>query len=104
MIDADERDASAQANGEQHSPGPVTPEAANGLRATSAPQASDVETVDGHERGRRRPNLAMPTRVGRYVILRRLGEGGMGVVLEAFDPELDRKVAIKLLQPSREGS
>ncbi|MEM6990850.1 MAG: tetratricopeptide repeat protein [Myxococcota bacterium] len=36
--------------------------------------------------------------VGRYVVLNTVGRGGMGVVLAAFDPELDRKVAIKLLQ------
>ncbi|EDM75712.1 serine/threonine kinase family protein [Plesiocystis pacifica SIR-1] len=39
----------------------------------------------------------MPERVGRYLILDRLGAGGMGVVYSAYDPDLDRKLAIKLL-------
>ena len=42
--------------------------------------------------------------LGRYVVLDLLGEGGMGVVYSAFDPELDRKVAIKLLQFTGDGS
>jgi tetratricopeptide (TPR) repeat protein len=37
-------------------------------------------------------------KAGRYVALSRIGEGGTGLVYDAYDPLLDRRVAIKLLQ------
>lgn len=35
--------------------------------------------------------------VGRYLVLSCIGRGGMGEVYEAYDPKLDRRVALKLL-------
>ncbi|MFV8752798.1 tetratricopeptide repeat protein [Nannocystaceae bacterium ST9] len=57
-------------------------------------------TIGGDDRPAR---ASTPTRIergtslGRYVVLQQLGRGGMGVVYAAFDPQLDRKVALKLL-------
>jgi eukaryotic-like serine/threonine-protein kinase len=42
-------------------------------------------------------DLAAGQRFGRYVVIERLGVGGMGVVYAAHDPDLDRRAAIKIL-------
>jgi tetratricopeptide (TPR) repeat protein len=41
--------------------------------------------------------------LGRYVLLDQIGAGGMGVVYSAYDPELDRKVALKFVRADAMG-
>src|SRR5262245_10443230 len=40
--------------------------------------------------------------VGRYIVTDFIGAGAMGEVHAAYDPELNRKVALKLLRPGGE--
>lgn len=42
-----------------------------------------------------------PPKIGAFNVLRQIGSGGMGVVYAAWDPDLDRLVAIKVLRDSR---
>lgn len=42
----------------------------------------------------------MLTKLGKYLIKRELGKGGLGVIYEGFDPFIQRSVAIKTVQKS----
>ena len=48
--------------------------------------------------------VARGARVGRYVVLDPIGAGAMGVVYRAYDPELDRQVALKVLKTAGKGA
>lgn len=41
----------------------------------------------------------LPGKIGKYEIRSSLGEGAMGIVYEGFDPDIERRVAIKILHP-----
>ncbi|MEM9455876.1 MAG: serine/threonine-protein kinase [Myxococcota bacterium] len=72
------------------------------------PDVTEVGPTTGRSetgRGASDPtSLVRGATVGRYMILDRLGAGGMGVVHAAYDPDLDRKIALKLLRPGGPGS
>ena len=55
------------------------------------------------EHGVSAPSL-VGVHLGPYHVLRKIGQGGMGVVYEGWDERLDRAVAIKTIHPASDSS
>ncbi|MEO8846585.1 MAG: serine/threonine-protein kinase [Kofleriaceae bacterium] len=70
------------------------------------PKLDLLETIPAHARRDSEADvddiLVFGGRLGRYLILDRVGRGGMGIVYAAYDPVLDRRIAVKLLRGSLE--
>ena len=65
--------------------------------SAGSPKVCDTRTYDGSTSSASRietSSLEPGSTFHRYFILDRVGEGGMGVVYAAYDPRLDRRVAL----------
>ena len=63
----------------------------------AADQATSTTRLPGHEGRPFVGELHAGARVGRYQILNPIGRGGMGEVYAAYHPDLDRRIALKVV-------
>ena len=70
---------------------------ADDVDSNAATHRHEREVLTESQAGRL-PTLSIGDRVGRYLVLSTLGTGGMGQVFAAYDPQLDRKIALKVLR------
>ncbi len=66
----------------------------DGWDRSTVDMPAGAEWPSSDRSGSPRVRPATPTQLGRYEIIEPIAGGGMGFVYAAYDPELDRKVAL----------
>lgn len=85
---------------------PTPDEGATLISGGTAPPSSEMPTVAGITRAEKAPSnaeaglLPVGSRLAEFEVTRIVGQGGFGVVYEAWDPTLERVVAIKEYLPT----
>jgi serine/threonine protein kinase/tetratricopeptide (TPR) repeat protein len=85
---------------------PDAPQLGVTLPTRSSEPEQDTAPGDGASAGGAGAEPALlpaHTVVGRYIVLGHLGSGGMGVVYKAYDPDLNRQIALKLVRVAASG-
>ena len=91
----DETKSPSQTEGSQ------PPVKGSGGSSDEAKDLCETEVAQPPAKGSGDSTLGDPSRIGRYRVIRRLGQGGFGRVYLAHDDDLDRPVAIKVPHPER---
>jgi len=93
-------DSAALHSGELSTPSALR----NGNRPIEAPEGLDRNLALARLQERMLGVQPEAVKIGRFIVIRKLGQGAMGIVYLAYDPKLDRKVALKLVDTSALGS
>lgn len=68
------------------------------LLGAVVPAVSEAALLCGQQGGADPYEAGAPSQIGRYLVRKPIGQGGMGTVYEAYDPALERIVAVKVLR------